>query len=118
MPLSDSVGFSSPAALSRIMSLYSGRGHASRMQKETQDIVREALNTDEGLKMAQLDESSSIKKLTREGWDATTSREQRETQLESVRFQDDLRPIPYLLRTKRSKRCPVRPASSASTTRP
>ena len=107
IPLSDSVGFSSPAALSRIMSLYSGRGHASRMQKEAQNAIREALSTDEGLKLAQLDESSAIKKLTHEGWDATNSREQREAQLESVRFQDDLRPIPYLLRTKRSKRCPV-----------
>ncbi|PNY25634.1 Dynactin subunit 4 [Tolypocladium capitatum] len=107
MPLHDSVGFGSPAALSRIMSLYSGRRHASRMQKGPQDVIREALNTDEGLKLAQLDESSSIKKLTHEGWDATTSREQREAQLEPMRFQDDLRPVPHLLRTKRSKRCPV-----------
>ncbi|KAH7329452.1 dynactin p62 family-domain-containing protein [Stachybotrys elegans] len=104
--LHDGVGFSSPAALTRIMSMYTGRGNHG-MQQGSSDVMREALNTEEGLKLAQLDESSAIKKLTGRGWEATTSREQREAQLEDVRFQDDLRPIPYLLRTKRSKRCPV-----------
>ncbi|KAL3964953.1 hypothetical protein ACCO45_001957 [Purpureocillium lilacinum] len=108
LPLHDGVGFSSPAALTRIMSLYTGRGHGGRLQKGPPDIMREALNTEEGLKLAQLDESRLIKKLTHEGWEATASREQRDAQVDpAVRFQDDLRPIPYLLRTKRSKRCPV-----------
>ncbi|GJN77109.1 dynactin Arp1 p62 subunit RO2 [Purpureocillium lilacinum] len=108
LPLHDGVGFSSPAALTRIMSLYTGRGHGGRLQKGPPDVMREALNTEEGLKLAQLDESRLIKKLTHEGWEATASREQRDAQVDpAVRFQDDLRPIPYLLRTKRSKRCPV-----------
>lgn len=107
LPMSDSMGFSSPAALSRIMSLYTGRGHTGRMQQGPSDIMREALTTEEGLKLAQLDESSAIKKLAHGGWDETTSREQRAGQTEHTRFHDQLRPVPYLLRTKRSKRCSV-----------
>lgn len=123
MPLHDNIGFSSPAALSRIMSLYTGRGHPGRMQQGPADIVREALSSEEGLKLAQLDESSMIKKLTHQGWNATTSAEQREHQATPGRFQDDLRPIPYLLRTKRSKRCPAcrhiisKPESKVTSTR-
>lgn len=106
--LHEGIGFSSPAALTRIMSLYTGRGHHARAQKGPPGVMREALNTEEGLRLAQLDESARIEKLVRGGWDATTSREQRDAQAEpSVRFQDDIRPIPCLLRTKRSKRCPV-----------
>ncbi|EFY97530.1 dynactin subunit [Metarhizium robertsii ARSEF 23] len=123
MTLQDSIGFSSPAALSRIMSLYTGRGHPGRMQQGPADIMREALNSEEGLKLAQLDESSMIKKLTNDGWQATTSSEQRAHQVSAGRFQDELRPIPYLLRTKRSKRCPAcrhiisKPESKVASTR-
>ncbi|QLI64096.1 Dynactin subunit 4 [Metarhizium brunneum] len=123
MTLQDSIGFSSPAALSRIMSLYTGRGHPGRMQQGPADIMREALNSEEGLKSAQLDESSMIKKLTNDGWQATTSSEQRAHQVSAGRFQDELRPIPYLLRTKRSKRCPAcrhiisKPESKVASTR-
>ncbi|KAM3550123.1 hypothetical protein MY1884_008406 [Beauveria asiatica] len=99
-------GFSSPAALSRIMSLYTGRGGA-KSQQGVPYVMREALNTDEGLKLAHLNDSSSIKKLTTGGWDCTVGTEQKENQMEGLRFQDELRPIPYLLRTKRSKRCPA-----------
>ncbi|GAO13085.1 hypothetical protein UVI_02024470 [Ustilaginoidea virens] len=108
-PLHDGVGFASPAALSRIMSLYTGgRGsHARRLPHGPANVMREALNSEEGLKLAQLDESASIKKLVHEGWHATASTEQRENQPLPLRFVDELRPIPYLLRTKRSKRCPV-----------
>ncbi|KFA48347.1 hypothetical protein S40293_04489 [Stachybotrys chartarum IBT 40293] len=105
--LQDGVGFSSPAALTRIMSLYTGRGNGGMMQQSSSELMREALNTEEGLKMAQLDDSEAIKKLTSGGWEETASHDQRDAQLEHARFQDDLRPIPYLLRTKRSKRCPV-----------
>lgn len=103
----DNMGFSSPAALSRIMSLYTGRGHVGRTQQGPTDIMREALTSEEGFKMEQLDETASIRRLNHDGWHSTTSAEQREHQLQTVRFQDELRPIPYLLRTKRSKRCPI-----------
>ncbi|KAM6540195.1 hypothetical protein FALCPG4_001928 [Fusarium falciforme] len=104
--LNDNVGFSSPAALSRIMSIYTGHGHARKRQGPS-DVMREALNTEEGLKLADLDESAEIKRLHLEGWDTTASNEQNAQQTEVQRFQDGLRPIPYLLRTKRSKRCSV-----------
>ena len=103
----DAIGISSPAALSRIMSIYTGRGHPGKMQQGPSDIMREALNTEEGLKAAQLDESSAVKKMMQAGWDETASREQRSLQQDAVQFQDELRPVPYLLRTKRSKRCSI-----------
>ncbi|KAH8738181.1 dynactin p62 family-domain-containing protein [Ilyonectria robusta] len=103
----DSVGFSSPAALSRIMSLYTGHGHPGRKRQGPSDVMREALTTDEGLKVVDLDESTAIKKLQQLGWDETASTQQNLEQTEVSRFQDGLRPIPYLLRTKRSKRCSV-----------
>ncbi|KAF4469210.1 hypothetical protein FALBO_3908 [Fusarium albosuccineum] len=108
MPLlNENVGFASPAALSRIMQIYTGHGHTRKRQGPS-DVMREALNTEEGLKLADLDESTAIKKLHQEGWDATASNQQNlQQQAEVNRFQDGLRPIPYLLRTKRSKRCSV-----------
>lgn len=123
MSLHDGIGFSSPAALTRIMSLYTGRGQQNKMQNGNAYAMREALNTDEGLKLAQLDESAAIRKLTTGGWDVTASQEQKEHQLEVPQFQDALRPIPYLLRTKRSKRCPAcrhilsKPEAKVSSTR-
>ncbi|KOS19175.1 Dynactin subunit 4 [Escovopsis weberi] len=102
--------FSSPAALSRIMSLYTGgRGHAGRLPQGPPDVMREAAGTDDGLKVANLDESAAVAKLMAGGWDAAASVEQRGQQLQErqARFQDELRPIPYLLRSKRSKRCPA-----------
>lgn len=107
LPLHDGLGFSSPAALTRIMSLYTGRGHQGRLQQGPADIMREALGTNDGLKIANLDESKEIKKLINGGWDATASLEQRKEQTEPIRFEDQLRPIAYLLRSKRSKRCPA-----------
>ncbi|KAI5465373.1 dynactin subunit 4 [Mariannaea sp. PMI_226] len=103
----DNVGFSSPAALSRIMSLYTGHGHAGRKRQGPSDVMREALTTEEGLKVADLDESTSVKQLQQTSWDEVTSTQQNMEQADPVRFQDQLRPIPYLLRTKRSKRCSV-----------
>lgn len=107
LPLHDGLGFSSPAALTRIMSLYTGRGHQGRLQQGPADIMREALGTNDGLKIANLDESKDIKKLIDGGWGVTASLEQRSEQpTEPARFEDELRPIAYLLRSKRSKRCP------------
>lgn len=106
MSMGDGLGLPSPAALTRIMSLYTGRGN-QKLSQGASDIMREAMNTEEGLKMAHLDESESIKKLTSGGWDATVSQDQKATQQDGIRFQDQLRPVPYLLRTKRSKRCPA-----------
>ena len=123
MSLRDNLGFSSPAALSRIMSLYTGKDQPGRTQKGPTDVIREALTSEEGLKVADLDETSSIKRLMQEGWDSTVSQEQRQNQLDHAKFQSDLRPIPYLLRTKRSKRCTIcrhiisKPESKVTSTR-
>ncbi|RDA82591.1 hypothetical protein CP532_0910 [Ophiocordyceps camponoti-leonardi (nom. inval.)] len=121
---------SSPGSLTRIMSLYTGRAahhhHGSRAAPGVADIVREAMTTEEGLRLAQLDDSSAVDKLAVGGWDATVSRQQRLFQPDAgadVRFQDHLRPVPCLLRTKRSKRCPVcrhiisKPESKVTSTR-
>lgn len=108
MSLGEGVGFASPAALSRIMSLYNtGRGPQGRLQNGAPDITRDALSTDEGLRLAQTDESLAVRKLHRGGWEETVSREQQGLQLEAARFQDELRPTQCILRTKRSKRCAV-----------
>ncbi|PHH67673.1 hypothetical protein CDD80_657 [Ophiocordyceps camponoti-rufipedis] len=99
---------SSPGSLTRIMSLYTGRATQQPQSPHGHpaDTVREALTPDEGLRLAQLDESRSIERLANGGWHATCSLQQRLIQPEA-RFDSDLRPVASLLRTKRSKRCPV-----------
>ncbi|KAL0932114.1 dynactin arp1 p62 subunit ro2 [Colletotrichum truncatum] len=101
------LGLSSPGSLSRIMSLYSGNNFGHKQARGKVQIMREAISTDEGLKTTDLDESSAIAKLRQTTFDETTTLAQNSHQQECVRFRDELRPIPYLLRTKRSKRCPV-----------
>ena len=111
------LGLASPASLSRIMSLYTNGGMGERRTgKARVGTMREALNSDEGLQIADLDESDAIKTLHEEGHDGTVSTEQLQNQPPHLgevhlhgrsRFSEELRPIPCLLRTKRSKRCPV-----------
>ncbi|KAI1771313.1 hypothetical protein F4818DRAFT_210193 [Hypoxylon cercidicola] len=106
-------GFSSPGALSRIMNLYSGGsmgggGGGGLKAKPKSSVMREADAVSEGFRVVDLDESAAVSKLRREGWGGTVTREQAQAQVEEgARFADELWPIPYLLRTKRSKRCPV-----------
>ncbi|KAK3369762.1 dynactin p62 family-domain-containing protein [Lasiosphaeria ovina] len=110
------MGFASPSSLSRIMSIYTGGSLHDKRSKLRIGTMREALDSDEGLKIANLDESGAIEKLQEEGYDATVSAEQISNQTPNLgeaplhgrgRFTSELRPIPYLLRTKRSKRCPI-----------
>lgn len=102
------IGFSSPGSLSRIMSLYTGGVLGNKRNQARAATMQEARTTDDGLKLAQLDESAALDKLMNSTWDDTASSEQREAQGSSeVHFVDDLRPVPTLLRTKRSKRCPA-----------
>ncbi|CAI4218050.1 unnamed protein product [Parascedosporium putredinis] len=104
------LGFSSPGTLSRIMSLYTGGSLGGKRSMTKSTIMREALTTDDGLKLAQLDESAAVDKLLGSTWYDSVSTDQRDAQppsTGSLGSQDDLRPIPTLLRTKRSKRCPV-----------
>jgi dynactin 4 len=101
-------GFSSPNALSRIMTLYSGHGITSLKTKNKPTTIREADAAGEGFHLSELDESSAISTLRQAGYDGTVTRPQAEAQEdEGPRFAQDLWPIPHLLRSKRAKRCPV-----------
>jgi dynactin-4 len=126
------LGFSSPSSLSRIMSIYTGGSLHDKKAKSRVGAMREALESDEGLQLADLDESAAISRLRQEGYDGTASTEQLLEQPPNLgeehlhgraRFTAELRPIPYLLRTKRSKRCPVcrhiisKPEAKMQTTR-
>jgi dynactin 4 len=90
------------------MNLYTGGSSlADKKSKARTSLMREAADTDEGFMTTDLNESAAIEKLHRAKWDDLASTEQNTQQMERVRFADELRPIPYLLRTKRSKRCPI-----------
>ncbi|KAK2743659.1 hypothetical protein FQN57_004768 [Myotisia sp. PD_48] len=102
--------YSSPSALSRIMSLYNtgvGNLHGGNKKgKSKPSVMREALSHSEGLKLSGVESDTVvIEKMATEGWDGLASMEQRLFQQPTTRFVDDLRPLPVLLRTKRSKRC-------------
>ncbi|KAK4188616.1 putative dynactin Arp1 p62 subunit RO2 [Podospora australis] len=110
------LGFSSPSSLSRIMNLYTGGRLNDTRTKSRLGIMREAYTPSEGLLVANLDESDAIAKLHQTTLEDTSSMDQLmaqppnlgEPQLHGEAcFASSLRPIPYLLRTKRSKRCPV-----------
>ncbi|EEH44654.2 uncharacterized protein PADG_00943 [Paracoccidioides brasiliensis Pb18] len=105
--------YSSPSALNRIMSLYSAglgnlHGAGSKKPKSKPPVMREALTPAEGLYIPDPNvERSIIRKMASPncGWDGLASVEQKMSQPPSTRFVDELRPLPVLLRTKRSKRC-------------
>jgi len=106
--LAGDYGLNSPGALTRIMSIYSGNNVSGLKQKNKPSVMREADTPSEGLRVSDLDESAALRQLRREGWHGTVTAEQSKNQLEEgARFADELWPIPFLLRTKRSKRCPV-----------
>ena len=127
------LGISSPGSLARIMSLYSGDSLHNRRNKARAGPIREALDSDEGLQVTDLDESGAIDAFRRAGWEGTNSQEQLAAQTGNppgepqlygrARLASELRPVPVLLRTKRSKRCPVcrhiisKPEAKVQTTR-
>jgi dynactin-4 len=126
------LGFSSPTSLSRIMSIYTGGSLQDKKAKSRVGAMREALESDEGLQLAKLDEAAAIAKLHYDGHDGTASASQLVDQPPNLgdeplhgrgRFTSELRPVPHLLRTKRSKRCPVcrhiisKPEAKVQTTR-
>jgi dynactin-4 len=121
------LGISSPSSLARLMNFYnvgslgpSKKGLGNSRSRARLGTFREALDTEEGLQVAQLDESASISALKSSALSDLTTTTQRLSQTEShlsnlvsptlhgsSRLASTLRPIPVLLRTKRSKRCPV-----------
>ncbi|SLM35546.1 Dynactin p62 [Lasallia pustulata] len=98
--------YSSPSSLARIMSLYTSL-HSSKPPTSKPLPMREALTRLEGLHLhSRTSSASTLQILLTHGWDHTTSPAQRSSQAPPPpRFLSSLRPVPALLRTKRSKRC-------------
>lgn len=126
---SDSYAYASPNALNRIMNLYTSYSSPSTTQKKT-SLPREACSAEEGLFLSPspASEAATIAKLRDGGYSGTASADQKELQhgvgqgrADGARFKEDLLPVPYLLRTKRTKRCRsckhivVRPEAKVST---
>jgi dynactin 4 len=89
--------------LSRLLSA-TGKSRATDSKPRS---MSEARNVHEGLHIVDpAAEDSIINRIKTAGWDGTLSEEQRHNQLNpSLRFTEELRPIPTLLQTKRTKRC-------------
>lgn len=109
-PFPNEFPYASPNALSRIMNLYTSVASPSTAHQKRPDLMREALSPSEGLLPipSPATELAAIRKLHAEGWSGTVSTAQREAQIHNhpgPHFAADLRPVPYLLRTKRTKRC-------------
>lgn len=113
-PLGSDIGFSSPGALNRLMSLYASSSRlgglygGTKKPKSKPPVMREALTASEGLRIAPDDaDASVVERLASAdcGWDGVASIDQRKEQSPDVRFVDELLPLPVLLRTKRAKRC-------------
>ncbi|RMZ77520.1 hypothetical protein DV737_g4346, partial [Chaetothyriales sp. CBS 132003] len=105
--------YSSPSSLARIMNLYSSVGAGGGMKKNgtKPSVMREVQTRSEGLQpWSDLVSSEQQQQLPRDYID-TPSLSQLQTQHPSslgnpvARSVSDLRPMPALLRTKRSKRC-------------
>ena len=124
MSPSGDQSYSSPNALARIMSMYTGLGNYSKAAKARPKTMQEANGAEEGVKLFDpAEDGEAIRKMQQLGWDGTTDLAQRSAQPHPVRFLDDVKPVATLLRTKRSKRCRtcrhilVKPESKVQSTR-
>ncbi|KAK5209419.1 hypothetical protein LTS03_004865 [Exophiala xenobiotica] len=97
------LAYSSPSSLQRIMSIYTNRESSMKRAREKFTIMREARTPSEGFRIANPPESF--------GYDKSITASQRAFQYPSFIGNanatkiSDLRPMPTLMRTKRSKRC-------------
>ena len=101
------LAYASPSSLARIMNLYSNIGSSSfKKARQKPSVMREALSQSEGLQLPNADDVSCPVDYAN-----TASLRQRSYQYSNylgnpdAQFLSDLRPMPALLRTKRSKRC-------------
>jgi len=124
MTPSGDYGYSSPNALARIMSMYTGLGSYGKKTKVKSTVMREAYGTEEGVKILNpAEDADAILKMKELGWDGMTSVAQRSAQTHPARLLDGMRPVATLLQTKRSKRCRtcrhilVKPESKIQSTR-
>jgi len=103
---SGDYGFGSPGTLDRIMGLYTGTGLPDKKSKRKNDTFHEASKSVEGLQLfSPMKDEAIISNFRTEGWSSTLSVAQRAEQQVGTRSMQDVRPIPYILRSKRSKRC-------------
>ena len=99
------MAYSSPSSLQRIMNIYTNRENSLKRARQKLTIIREPRTESEGL---QLPDTSQIAEYD---YSDTTTSPQRSFQHPSfignpqARTASDLRPMPTLMRTKRSKRC-------------
>ncbi|KIW15458.1 hypothetical protein PV08_05504 [Exophiala spinifera] len=97
------MAYSSPSSLQRIMNIYTNPSSSLKRSRQKLTIMREARTRDEGFQAAQPSEPFD--------YDEATTSSQRAFQYPSfignpdaVKARD-LKPMPTLMRTKRSKRC-------------
>ena len=103
-----SYNYDSPSSLARIMSLYTGLGSYGKKNTSKAPPMRESADTSEGLRIFNpQSDIEAVKILRKDGYQETTSLEQRLAQRFPTRAVDELFPVPTLLRTKRAKRCRV-----------
>lgn len=101
---SPSNPFSSRSSyLTRLMAMSS----AAKRDEPRQRPMPEARNVEEGLRiLPDSPDAGVVERMRALGWEGSVSSEQAATQLlPGARFASDLRPMPTLLRTKRTKRC-------------
>ncbi|KAJ9608697.1 hypothetical protein H2200_006468 [Cladophialophora chaetospira] len=97
------MAYSSPSSLQRIMNIYTNRESSLKRARQKLTIMREARTPSEGLQLGSESPASD--------YEDTTTSAQRSYQSPSfignpqARTVADLRPMPTLMRTKRSKRC-------------
>ncbi|KKY18350.1 putative dynactin arp1 p62 subunit [Phaeomoniella chlamydospora] len=107
--------YASPSALTRIMSLYTTSGSSLRKPKSKPPLMREALTPTEGLQTGYSPNAASSTEpppSVASDFSSTPSPDQLLAQYSATAFGNpaaksvsSLRPMPTLLRTKRSKRC-------------
>lgn len=99
------MSFSSPSTYSRILNLYSSTSQKKKRGKP--EPMREAASAMEGLVIHDpASDTAAIERLKKDGWSCSLSPAQKLVQVDPhMQFEDELRPVPTLLCTKRSKRC-------------
>jgi dynactin-4 len=101
------MAFSSPSSVQRIMNLYINKENSIKRAQQKVTIMREAQTASEGLALSESQSTSSFLP----DYAATATLSQRDYQTPSflghpdASALTDLRPMPTLMRSKRSKRC-------------
>ncbi|KAK5048005.1 hypothetical protein LTR84_006195 [Exophiala bonariae] len=101
------MAFSSPSSVQRIMNLYMNKENSIKKAQQKLTVMREAQTSSEGLALSQPHATSAVLP----DYNETTTQLQRDYQNPSFIGRPDaltvtdLRPMPTIMRSKRSKRC-------------